>query len=126
MEDRRTMSLALQQGETRQLLLEAGCTVLVVAGRLRLRQPAAWLAEHLLRGEQVVTAEQAWLAEAGGWVDLEALESTRLVVMPAEGIALWRQVGRCLESLFGTLAPIVGAQRGVAAGDGRKSVSPRR
>lgn len=102
MEDRRTMSLALQQGETRQLLLEAGSTVLVVAGRLRLRSPALWLAEQLVRGEQRIEAEQAWSAKAGGWVDMEALETSRLVVLPAEGIALWRQVGRCLEALFGT------------------------
>lgn len=126
MEDRRTMSLALQQGETRQLLLEAGCTVLVVAGRIRLRSPGIWLAEQLVRGEQWLAAEQAWSAETGGWVDLTASESARLVVLPADGIAFWHLVGRCLDSLFGTRAIVDCRGNGAAAEGGCQKALPQR
>lgn len=100
MEDRRTMSLALQPGESRQLLLEAGCTVLVLEGKLRLRSPAAWLAEQVLIAERTVVAESAWCAEVDGWLEMSALEASRLVVLGADSLSLWRQVGRCLEALF--------------------------
>lgn len=105
MDDRRTISMALAQGERRQLLLEAGSTVLVLAGRLTLREPLAWLAEQAVAGEYRLEAEEAWVAGHGGWVDLAALAGTRLVVLPAESVSLWRQVGRCLEALLGGAPP---------------------
>lgn len=105
MEDRRTMNLNLQQDESRQLLLEAGSTLLVLGGRLGLRQPAAWLAEQVVSREVLLEAEEAWVAEEGGWVDLVARKSTQVVIIPPDGIALWRRVGRCLEALIGLGRP---------------------
>lgn len=101
MEDRRTMTLALQAGESRQLMLAAGCTVLVLEGRLRLRSPAAWVAEQVLIEERTVVAESSWCVENEGWLEVSALAASRLVVLGADSIPLWRQVGRCLESLLG-------------------------
>ena len=91
MDDRRTISMALAQGERRQVLLEAGSTVLVLAGRVALREPLAWLAEQVVASECRLEAEQAWVAERGGWVDLAALAGVRLVVLPAESVSLWRR-----------------------------------
>lgn len=101
MEDRRTMTLALQRGESRQLMLAAGCTLLVLEGRLRVRSPAAWLAGQVLIDERTVVAETTWRAEDEGWLEVSALAASRLVVLGADSIPLWRQVGRCLEALLG-------------------------
>ena len=101
MDDRRTINMAMAQGERRQVLLEKGSTVLVLAGRVALREPMVWLAEHAVANECRLEAEQAWVAESGGWVDLAALATARIIVLPPDAVSIWRQVGRCLETLLG-------------------------
>lgn len=105
MEDRRTMSLELEGGERRQVLLEGGSTVLLLGGGAKLCLAKAWLAEQVLGSEVLLQGEEAWVAEADGWIELAAQGTCRLVIIPPEGITLWRQVGRCLEALFGPSAP---------------------
>lgn len=102
MDDRRTISLALQQGERRQILLEAGTTVLVLAGRIVLHAPLAWLAENTVARETVLGAEEAWVADCAGWIDLEAKAVVRAVVLPPDSVSFWQQIGHCLESIFGS------------------------
>ena len=101
MEDRRILSLALSGSESRQILLEAGSTVLVIGGQLAVRRPMLWLAENILAPEVFLAAEQAWVAESGGWVTLQACDDVQLVVIPPNGISFWQEVGRCLQTLFG-------------------------
>jgi hypothetical protein len=101
MEDRRTLSLALSGGESSQVLLEAGSTVLVMGGQLVVRRPMLWLAENSLAPEVLLAAEQAWVAESGGWVRLQACGNVQFVVIPPNGIPFWQEVGRCLQTLFG-------------------------
>ena len=105
MEDRRTMSLALAQGELRQLLLEEGSTLLVVSGRLAVTSPPLWVAESMMSPRRVVEPEAVWIAEPGGWVELQALQATQLVVIAPGSVSLWRAVGRCLEGLVGLGRP---------------------
>jgi hypothetical protein len=101
MDDRRTINMALAQGERRQVLVEAGSTVLALAGRVALGEAMAWLAEHAVAHECRLEAEQAWVAERGGWVDLAALATARIIVLPPDTVSIWQQVGRCLEAIFG-------------------------
>lgn len=101
MEDRRTMSLALGAGQSQKILVEAGSTVLVVAGRVVLRGTLLWLAENMVVSEQVCETEQAWVAETTGWVEIAAQCSTQIVVIPPDAVSLWSRVGRCLEAIFG-------------------------
>lgn len=101
MEDRRTMSLALDAGQSQQILIEAGSTVLVVAGRAVLRGTLGWLAENVVASEQVYETEQAWVAETTGWFQIAAQCSTQIVVIPPDAVSLWSRVGRCLEAIFG-------------------------
>jgi len=101
MDDRRTISLALQQGERRQILLETGTTVLVLAGRAVVHAPLAWLAENTIARETVLDAEAAWVADCAGWICLEAKGTIRVVVLPPDSVSFWRQIGQCLESVFG-------------------------
>lgn len=101
MEDRRTMSLALGAGQSQQILVEAGSTVLVVAGRAVLRSTLLWLAENVVAPEQVCETEQAWVAETAGWIQIAAQCPTQIVVIPPDAVSLWSRVGRCLEAVFG-------------------------
>lgn len=100
MEDRRTMSLALPSGARQQVLVEAGSTVLVAAGAVTLRGPLQWLAGNMLAREHVLGAEEVWVADTSGWVELVAKGATRAVIIPADSLSLWRQVGSRLQSLF--------------------------
>ena len=101
MEDRRLMRLALGQGESRRVLVDAGTTVLVIAGNLALRGPLVWLAENIVAPEQYLRSEQSLVIESGGWIDLTAVEAAELVVLPPEGVQVWQKVSRCFERLLG-------------------------
>lgn len=109
MEDRRTMSFALATGQRQQVLVEAGSAVLVATGRAALRGTPLWLAEQVVAREQLLEAEQAWVAETTGWVEFAAQGTTQIVVIPPGAVSLWSRVGRCLDSLFGvTSEPSLG------------------
>lgn len=97
-----TTNLTLAQGETRKMLVEAKTTVFVATGVITLRSPLGWLAETVVAQEIVLEAEETLVVESGGWIDFTALDSARLVLIPLEGVALWRQLGRCLDAFFGT------------------------
>ncbi len=101
MKDRQMMRLALGKGEARRVLVEAGTTVLLVAGDLVLRGPLVWLAENVVAPEQCLRPEQSLVIEAGGWIDLTAVEAAELVVMPPDDVQVWQTVTRCFERLLG-------------------------
>lgn len=100
MDDRRTISLALGPGERRQMLVEAGSTVLVVSGRISLRQPACWLAETSHLPDSRLVPEQVQVIESGGWIELQAAEGGQVVLIPPDMLSLWRKVGRCLDAML--------------------------
>ncbi len=95
------MRLALGKGESRRVLVEAGTTVLLVAGNLALRGPLVWLAENIVAPEQHLRPEQSLMLESGGWIDLMAVDAAELVVMPPDGVQVWQKVVRCCERLLG-------------------------
>ena len=101
MEDQRMMRLALGKGESRRVLVEAGTTVLIVAGDLALRGPLVWLAESVVAPEQRLRPEKSQVIETGGWIDLTAVEAAELVVLPPDGVRAWQRVARCFERLLG-------------------------
>ncbi len=101
MKDRQMMRLALGKGDTRRVLVEAGTTVMLVSGDLALRGPLVWLAENIVVPEQRLRPEQSQVIEAGGWIDLTAVEAAELVVMPPDGVQVWQKVARCFERLLG-------------------------
>ena len=103
MDDRRTMTLDLCRGEQRQLLLEAGSMVLVLAGPISLRVQPGYMQELILSQEFVLADEQLQIIEQNGWVNLSAREGGRVVLIPADRIPVWQQVGRCLDVFLGKL-----------------------
>lgn len=105
MDDRRTLKLSLCRGETRQFLLDPGSTVLLLVGEAELHGPPEWLAEAMVRPRWRLGAEQIWQAERGGWIELAALSALQVLVIPPDGVAWWRRVGRCLDAVFGVSQP---------------------
>ena len=101
MKDRQMMRLALGKGEALRVLVEAGTTVLVLEGSASVRGPLQWLAETLVAPEQRLSLEQALTLESGGWSDLTAVEAAELLVLPPNGVQVWRRMVRGLERLVG-------------------------
>ena len=102
MDCRQTIKLTLVPGETRQMLVEAKTMVLVTEGRIALSAPLLWLAEAMMAQETDLMPERPWVIEQGGWVTLQTTSGASVVLIPPEGVALWRQVGRCLDAFFRT------------------------
>jgi len=115
-----TMRLVLQQGEACKVVLEAGSTVLLLSGRAQLRMPIGWMAETTVHREYLLLAEEAWVAESSGSLDLVAIEGLIAVILPAHGVSFWRGVGRCLERVFASAssASTVPSTGGKLASDG--------
>ncbi len=101
MEGRQMMRLALGKGEARRVLVEAGTTVLLLEGSASVLGPLQWLAESPVAPEQRLEVEQALPLEGGGWIDLTATEAAELLVLPPQGLQVWRRVVRGLERLVG-------------------------
>jgi len=101
MKDRQMMRLALGKGEARRVLVEAGTKVLLLGGNASVRGPLQWLAETAMAPEQRLGVEQALTLENGGWIDLTATEAAELLVLPPQGLQVWRRVVQGLEWLMG-------------------------
>lgn len=102
MEDRRTIPLTLKAGESRQLLLEYGSTVLVLEGRLLWREPPAWMADTVVACERGLGPEEVHRVERSGWTEFSASQAVQAVIIAPDSVAFWSQVGRCLGRLFDT------------------------
>lgn len=103
-DDRRTVIVALGGGESRQLLVESGTTLLVVSGRVVLRRAVVWLAETPVSSEAVLASEAVEVIEAAGWIELVAAGPAEVALIPSDRVGLWRKVGRCLSALAGSAA----------------------
>lgn len=91
-----SMRLALAAGQVQRVLVEAGSTLVVTQGEVRLRFPFAWIADCVVAREISLCAEAALCLEAGGWVDLEAKGGVEMLVLQPEKAGLWASVGRIL------------------------------
>lgn len=99
MEDRRTLRLLLEAGESRQLLLEAGSVVLPIDGAIEVRGNLEWLAETCHQSVQSLDAEEAWPMAQGGWLTISARQATQVAIIPPDCTGFWARVGRYLGRL---------------------------
>lgn len=90
------MTLALAAGQVQRVLVEAGSTLVVTQGTMRLRFPFAWLAGKVVARELPLLAEATYPLEDGGWVDLEAAGGAEAVILPPESAGLWAKLGQVL------------------------------
>lgn len=92
-----SLSLVLASGQVQRVLVEAGSMLVVGKGALRVCFPFASLAERLVAVEAALAAEEACCLEAGGWIELLALEAAEVLILSPENTSLWRRLGRYLE-----------------------------
>ncbi|MFO1345672.1 MAG: hypothetical protein U1E85_05180 [Rhodocyclaceae bacterium] len=92
-----SLSLLLASGQVQRVLVEAGSMLVVGKGTLRVCFPFATLAERLVAVEAPLAAEEACCLEAGGWIELLALEAAEVLILSPENTSLWRRLGRYLE-----------------------------
>jgi len=92
-----SLSLLLASGQVQRVLVEAGSMLVVGNGTLRVCFPFATLAERLVAVEAPLAAEEACCLEAGGWIELLALEAAEVLILSPENTSLWRRLGRYLE-----------------------------
>lgn len=87
--------MRLVPGQALHIPVRPRTGVQVLAGSLRLREPARWLSETAVSPLHRIDEGQWLQLEDGGWVQMEALdgEVQLLLVEPAEALAwLWRRV----------------------------------
>lgn len=117
MENTITTRLVLGRGAGRVLPLARGATLFVVRGRVRLRLPPAWPAEHLLVPEAVLDCETARVIECAGGIEVLALAGAELLVIAPARTSLWRR-------LAGWLGRDAAPGRAIAAGGPSGSALP--
>lgn len=96
MENRRTLEVQLNAGEHRELLLDAGSMLITLTGDLAVRPPCQWLAEQVVTEMVQLTSECVWIADNGGWFEVNARSWAQFIVIPQDRIPVWHQVSQCL------------------------------
>ena len=83
----------LRAGEALHVALDAGSTVQVLAGAIRLREPPLWLGETMTVPTTMLGAGEQRRIERSGWVEMAALDASAEIVQhrPASRArAVWR------------------------------------
>jgi hypothetical protein len=91
--------IRLALGTRRFVPVTPRATILVRQGRVALRAPPEWLADNCTRSEYCLDAEEVYTATVVGWVDLMALTSAEVMLIPARprpGL-LWRWLRRLFD-----------------------------
>jgi hypothetical protein len=71
------LTFRLAPGQTMLQPLQAGTCVQVERGRLRVAEPARWLAGYALPSETEVSGGSCHVLQRGGWVRLRAEDEVR-------------------------------------------------
>lgn len=82
----RTHSWPLASGSSEWLRLPRKTQIGLVAGRLRVHEPALWLADTLWQPVQCLSAGETLTLERAGWVRLEAGASCRVWLLLPSGL----------------------------------------
>lgn len=77
----------LTAGACEWLQLPRGARLCLVEGRLRLLEPAQWIADTWYQPEQWLGAGEVHTSQQAGWARLEADAACRFLVLPAPGWA---------------------------------------
>jgi hypothetical protein len=93
MREHSVLPLALGKGERQSVLVEAGSVVLLVAGQGRVRGPLQWIAEQMVAESVCLGSEQNWVAEQGGWIEIEGLSLAELAIISPAILPFWQRLG---------------------------------
>ncbi|GAA4352104.1 hypothetical protein GCM10023165_40860 [Variovorax defluvii] len=86
------LSTELLPGQSLRVALDAGAALVVLEGRVRVVSPPSWFGETVLAVKNDYREGEAYVAERGGWVEIEARAPApariRGVPRPASHMAL--------------------------------------
>ncbi|RST54520.1 hypothetical protein [Variovorax sp. MHTC-1] len=72
----------LELGQSLHVALDAGASLLVMEGHVRIVSPPSWLGETVLSVQNSFGEGEAYAAGRGGWVEVTALAPARLRGVP--------------------------------------------
>ena len=80
----------LQPGQSLRVALDAGAALMVLEGSVRVASPPSWFGETAFIVKNDYREGEAYVAERGGWIEVEALAAARIcgLPQPASGTAL--------------------------------------
>ena len=92
----------LATGQSLRVALDAGTSLVVLEGRVRVVSPPSWFGETALAVKNDYQEGEAYVAERAGWVEIEALAPTRIcsAPRPAGGALRPSPVARLLRLLL--------------------------
>lgn len=100
MGDQQIMKIELAAGESRQILVEGGSTLLLLSGCAEVCSPFGWLAENIHQTRTQLDAESSVAVEQGGWIELSGRSAAQFVVLPPDTMPLWSSLVRSLEKML--------------------------
>lgn len=100
MGDQQMMKIELAAGESRQILVEGGSTLLLLSGCAEVRSPFGWLAENIHQARTQLDAENSVPVEQGGWIELTGRTAAQFVILPPDTQPLWSSLLRSLEKML--------------------------
>ncbi len=80
----------LLPGQSLRVALDAGTALMVLEGRVRIISPPSWFGETAFSVKNEFEEGEAYVAERGGWVQVDALAPARIcgLPQPVSGTAL--------------------------------------
>lgn len=85
-------SNSIRQDQSMHCLLAAGSTLYVMTGKLRLIALPQFLEGLAWQADTVLDADSVYYSEHGGWVELQALQASDLLVQGPEPTRHWWHV----------------------------------
>jgi len=77
-----TSPAALLPGQSLRVALDPGTSLMVLEGRVRVVSPPSWFGEAAFTVKNDYQEGEAYVAERGGWVEVEALAPARVCGLP--------------------------------------------
>ncbi|SDC67344.1 hypothetical protein SAMN05444679_104275 [Variovorax sp. CF079] len=93
----------LEPGQSLRLAVDAGASLLVMEGRVRIVSPPSWFGDTVFSVENNFDEGEAYLAGRGGWIEVTALAPVRLRGVPQSAPAVpavSSRVARLVQLLF--------------------------
>lgn len=72
----------LEPGQSLRVALDAGASLLVMEGRVRIVSPPSWFGDTMFSVRNSFDEGEAYVAGRGGWIEVTALAPVRLRGMP--------------------------------------------
>jgi hypothetical protein len=72
----------LAPGQSLRVALDAGASLLVIEGRVRIVSPPSWFGDTVFSVENSFDEGEAYVAGRGGWIEVTALAPVRLRGVP--------------------------------------------